>query len=533
MPRPTLSPLMLKLITAAFMLAVHNNTFWSRAGSVFDGEPGNLIQFGIIVFAVILFTLAVLTLPRLQKPMLILALFVAAIGSHYQDRLGVVIDRDMIHNAVTTTTAEAKHLITPAFALHLFLTAFLPSLFVLAVRLRRRNLLWESLGWAGTIALSLAIFAGTVLSDFKTFSAVIREHRELNNAIQPSTPFAGAFNYVKLMYRARDIVAAPLGTDAKKGPRLEAAAKPSLTIIVVGETARAQNWSLNGYDRETNPELKKRNVLYFPSTIACGTSTAVSMPCMFAHYGMAKHSYNASRASENLLDVLSHAGFKVKWFDNNTGHLGVGARVESQMMTELANPTSCAKGECEDSVFLPVLDEILSKITEDTVIVYHQIGSHGPAYFMRYPDGFKPFAPDCQTVEFGNCTNEEIVNAYDNTIAFTDLFLSQIIDKLQASDKAIGSMFFVSDHGESLGENGIYLHAAPYFMAPDVQTHVPMLFWMSDAYKSAFKVDEACIAAKAAEQKTHDNVFHTLLGLTDVETEVKNPELDLLEGCHG
>lgn len=528
-----MSPLMLKLVTAAFMLAAHNATFWTRARAVFEGEPGNLVQFGVIVFAVILFSISILALPRLQKPMLIFALFVAAIGSHYQDTLGVVIDRDMIHNAVTTTTAEAKHLITPAFALHLFLYAVLPSLFILAVRLRHGAIWWEALGWAGSIALSLALFAGVVLSDFKTFSAVIREHRELNNAIQPSTPLAGAFNYAKLMYRSRNVVAEPLGTDAKKGARLEAADKPMLMVIVVGETSRAANWSLDGYARDTNPELKKRDVIYFPSTLACGTSTAVSMPCMFAHYGAANHSYNASRGSENLLDVLVHAGFKVKWFDNNTGHLGVAARQDSVMMTEMKTAQACAKGECEDAVFLPVIDDYLANITEDTAIVIHQIGSHGPAYFMRYPDGFKPFAPDCQTVEFGNCTHEEIVNAYDNTVAYTDLMLSQIIDRLQASDKAIGAMFYVSDHGESLGENGIYLHAAPYFMAPDVQTHVPMLMWMSNAYKAAFGVDEACIKAKTTTQKSHDNVFHTLLGMTDVQTEVRKPDLDLTEGCHG
>mgnify|MGYP002147772212 FL=1 len=182
------------------------------------------------------------------------------------------------------------------------------------------------------------------------------------------------------------------------------------------------------------------------------------------------------------------------------------------------------------------LDEELAKSPDDLVLVLHQMGLHGPAYYLRYPESFRPFPDDCRSADFGKCTPEQIVNAYDNTIAFTDQFLARVIDRLGAEDRLATSMLYVSDHGESLGENGLYLHAAPYFMAPDLQTQVPMVLWTSPSYRAAMGVDQACIKARAASlagHVTHDAVFHTVLGLADVTTSLHNPELDLTTGCHG
>lgn len=308
-------------------------------------------------------------------------------------------------------------------------------------------------------------------------------------------------------------------------------AKPILTIVVAGETARAQNFSLNGYGVDTNPELEKLPIINFTNAHSCGTATAVSLPCMFSKYTRDDYSYEKGISTENVLDVLAHAGLNVAWWDNNTGDKGNARRIAMRSFTNEQDPRFCDAGECIDGVFLDALKAYADSITEDTVLVLHQMGSHGPTYYLRYPPEFARFAPACNTAEFKSCTPEEITNAYDNTIAYTDHILAQTIDLLNAHDRLATSLIYMSDHGESLGESGLYLHGSPYFMAPEQQTHVPMILWMSDAYKERFGIDETCVADQKDKLLSHDNLFHSLLGMLDIQTAEHKPDLDIFAGC--
>lgn len=530
--RPRISPLTLKIGVAVFLMLSANATFWARLWEVQGHQPLLLLGGGIVAFATTLFCMSVLTLPYLVRPVLILVLFLGAVASWFLDQMGVVIDRDMLQNAMNTTGNESRHLFTLPFMGHLLIFAVLPSAVVLWVRLHPMAWWRQILHYPAALALALAVFAGGMMTDYKGLSSMLRERREIAASVVPATPIVSAVRFARLKLLINNIVAAPIGQDAVKGPRITAVDKPVLTLIVVGETARAANWSLGSYDRPTNPELASRDIVYIDNVRACGTSTAVSLPCMFAHYGMENHSQSAARSYHNLLDVLQQTGFDVHWYDNNTGSLGTAARVPEIRFTPDDDPTACASGECTDAVFLPTLDKALATITRDTVIVYHQIGSHGPAYNLRYPPEFRPFPDDCRSADFSTCTQQQIINAYDNTIAYTDWFLASLIDRLGAQDRVLTSMLYVSDHGESLGEGGIYLHAAPYFMAPDVQTQVPLVLWTAPEYRAAMGLDQGCIAQKAGQgEVTHDAVFHTVLGLSDVQTSLHKPEQDLTEGC--
>ena len=437
----------------------------------------------------------------------------------------------MVQNAFDSEWMQTRHLLTPDLIRHVALYGVLPAVVVLWLRLSAPPLWRRLLVWLVTAAGAFALFLGLLFTDFKTYSAVVREHQELAWSLQPGAPLSGAFGFAKMIYRSRDIVLQPIGLDAHKSPALLQAGKPVVTIVVAGETSRAANFSLNGYGRNTNPELTARNVIYFTNVTSCGTATAVSLPCMFSLLTRDTYSYGAGRSQENLMDVLMRAGEKIHWFDANGGHLGVADRVPFTLLYQWDDPLSCAKGECEDSIAFKPLQAMLEAATEDTVIILHTMGSHGPAYYLRYPPDFEPFAPACQTATFGDCTNEEIVNAYDNTIAYTDKFLSSVIDLLAQQDNVIASMVYVSDHGESLGENGLYLHGAPYFLAPPEQTHVPMVMWFSDAYKAAFGLDEGCVRAKTADPFSHDNLFHTVLGMAGVETTIHQAPLDIIDDC--
>jgi hypothetical protein len=176
--------------------------------------------------------------------------------------------------------------------------------------------------------------------------------------------------------------------------------------------------------------------------------------------------------------------------------------------------------------------DTLSTIDEDRFTVIHTLGSHGPGYHLRYPIAFDHFKPACHEVDFDRCTPAQIVNAYDNTLLYDDHLLAQTIDRLRALSRSVDTaLVYVSDHGESLGENGVFLHALPYALAPRVQTQVPMMFWASAGFRSRFGIDIECLRRKSDHSLSHDHLFHSLLGLLSIETEARRPELDFLSDC--
>lgn len=532
--RPEIPALALVLGVSLFIMAAHNFTFWHRAWTVFDGNIRQVAGWGIAVWMLTLLTLAFFGFRALLKPVAVFLLILSAVTSYYMDSLGIIIDREMIQNAMLTTMTESKHLITFGFLMHVLIWGLLPAAAVLWVRIRPTPLFTHIWRWALTVILALAVFAGALFSDFKAYSAVARERKDVLASYQPGAAIAGAARYSKMMLRTKNVTVAPLGADARKGPLITAAAKPVLTVVFVGETARAQNFGLNGYTRPTTPELAQRDIVNFTDVSSCGTSTAVSVPCMLSNLTRDGYSYDNGIRQENLTDVLAHADIDVLWWDNNTGDQGTAGRVaDIRRMTPADDPAACAQGECTDAVFLNPLKDALPTLKRDTVLFIHMIGSHGPAYYLRYPQEAEVFTPACRTAEFADCTTDEIVNAYDNSIRFTDHIIAQTIDLLAAQSDVIPAVFFLSDHGESLGEDGLYLHAAPYFLAPDTQTRVPMVMWLSPVYQQELKVDQACLKANAGEALSQDNVFHTVLGLMDVVTTVRDTALDLATACRG
>lgn len=530
--RPELSPFLLNVLIATYLMALCNSTFWGHLFRIFEGRTVTALVFSGAVWALMLFVISLLAVRRLQKPVLVALLITAGVTSYYVDVLGVVVDRDMIQNAMTTTFAESKHLITVQFISHVALYGVLPSLLVLWVRIRRASVGRALAGYGVVGILSVALLVGLLFTNLKAYSTVLRADKELMGAVQPLAPMGGAIRYAKMMFKSTQIVVEPKGLDAKPGPFLAKADKPVLMVIVAGETGRAQNWSLGGYGRETNAELKARDIVYYSNVTSCGTATATSLPCMFSPLTMAEYSYEGGLANENLLDVLMHAGFDVEWWDNNTGDKNIGDRLPVRPHTMKAEDgAEFCFPECIDAVFLKRLQDKADTITKNTAIVLHQIGSHGPSYWLRYPPERELFKPACQTPELTECSTEEIVNAYDNTIAYTDWFLAQVIDQLDASERVIPAMYYVSDHGESLGEAGLYLHGTPYFMAPEYQTRVPMVLWMSQRFRDSLGIDAGCLAAKAGDPVSHDNMFATVLGMVDVTTEAKDAALDLAGAC--
>jgi lipid A ethanolaminephosphotransferase len=201
-------------------------------------------------------------------------------------------------------------------------------------------------------------------------------------------------------------------------------------------------------------------------------------------------------------------------------------------MQETKHPVYCNGKDCLDQILLDELMDIFPKIKQNTLIVLHAQGSHGPAYYKRYPDKFKKFLPTCDTSDIKDCSLDQIVNAYDNTILYTDYIISQAIDIAKKYPKLESSVIYVSDHGESLGENNIFLHGMPFGIAPDEQKSVPMLIWMNENMKKWDHIDYNCLKLSAEKNAySHDNLFHSLLGLMAIKTSAYDKRYDLFDAC--
>lgn len=530
--RPEIGSITLSVLVAFFLAFCTNNTFWTKVHEYIGGSPGAVVSLYVAVAVLFTASITAFSVKYFTKPLCILLILTGAVTSWFTDRFGVIVDRDMLRNVIETTPAEARHLITLGFALHLLLFAVLPIALVLWVRVVHRPIVQKVLWNSAVILPCLVIFAFAGYAYSNVFIAALREHKDIAKALNPVTPLVGITQFLIQTGAEAQIVIQPVGQDAKITATHDGSTMPRVAIIVAGETARAQSFSLGGYARETNPLLSAQDIVYFADTGSCGTATATSLPCMFSKFTRASYSHAKGLENETLLDVLARAGVQVEWWDNSTGSKGVADRVKFVDFAASTDARYCRLNECQDGVFLDPLDEWLRSVRSDSVLVLHQMGSHGPAYYLRYPEAFRRFEPECLTAELGNCNDSEIVNAYDNSILYTDFIISSVIDRLKSnSDRLQGSLIYISDHGESLGENGLYLHGAPYMLAPDVQTKVPFLLWTDPQFDRSMGLDRECLSKAASLPRSHDNLFHSVLSMMNVTAEVYDPAFDIFANC--
>ncbi len=458
------------------------------------------------------------------KPILIILLLITSQAAYYMDTYNVIIDDLMITNVFETDTREVGDLISISMLMYLFFLGILPSIVVYRARLTYRPLRREIMLRAALIgsllagALVLYFLQSAVLSSF------FREHKPVRFYANPQSYVFGLGRHVR-DYRRSLEARKPLELVGEDARIPESDVTRELIIMVVGETARADRFSLNGYHRQTNPLLEKQNVASFRNVTSCATLTALSVPCMFSI--LTEKDFSVAKASgrENVLDVLERTGASILWRDNNSSSKGVAERVTVEDFRDPKNNTVCDE-ECRDEGMLVGLDDYIAKHPKgDIVIVLHAMGNHGPAYYKRYPKAFQKFTPECRTNELADCSLDEINNAYDNAILYTDYFLNQTIEFLKKhDDKFETAMLYVSDHGESLGENNVFLHGLPNFFAPKEQRHVPLIMWVGKNFRRT-TIDE--LRSKVQKPYSHDNIFHTLLGMMEVETTSYNKFLDI------
>lgn len=535
---PAVHPLLLALAVSCLFVLFYNGQLWSAVLGWWPGRSFHDLAFlgSVGLFLAIAFNLVLqpFAFPRVLKPVLVLLILAAAGVSYFASTYGSMMDRSMIANIIETDTREVGDLMNLRFLLHMALFGVLPALLVIAVPLRLSGFRREAL-YRGSAVLGSAALVGLVaVFFFQDYAVLVRGHREVRFMINPSAAVYASVRYATAVPEGLTSKFERIAAHVDRRPLpVSTGAKKTVFVFVVGETARADHFSLNGYARDTNPELEKRGVVSFGEVRSCGTSTAESVPCMFSDLERSQYSVAKAASRENLLDLLVRADVDVLWLENNSSCKGVCARVPMKTTWELNDTQYCDDGECLDDLLVRQLKEAIAADTgRDLAVVMHQIGSHGPSYYKRYTKDYRRFAPTCDTNQLQSCSEEEIVNTYDDTILYTDHFLAETIDVLsQASDRFNTVLLYVSDHGESLGENGMYLHGMPYMFAPDGQKHVPMVFWASPGYRAATALDMACVREEAGKEYSHDNLFHSVLGAFGINTDVYRAELDLLAPC--
>lgn len=487
----------------------------------------------LLLLASLHFLLLSLVLFRPFARAVLAALIIAtAFATYYMQRFGVYLDPSMLRNVLKTDPAEAAELFGWSMVPHLLLYAGIPLFVLVRYRVARLSVRRSLTTRLVMVLASLGLLVASVMLVFQDFSALMRNQKELRYLITPA-------NYLYSLTRVlvddtREARAArmPVGTDARLNSSWGKRTRPALFVLVVGETVRASNWGLNGYARQTTPQLAALDMINFRDVTACGTNTETSLPCMFSAVGRRDYDESRIRTSESLLHVLNRAGFQVLWRDNQSGCKGVCEGLPQQQLDLEAIAPLCSDGRCLDEILLRGLDTIVRDAKGNLFVVLHMLGNHGPAYYKRYPDAFRRYTPTCDTGELRKCSQQEIVNAYDNAILYTDDVLAKLVTFLnERRDRYDTAMLYVSDHGESLGEKGLYLHGVPYAIAPDEQTKVPMAWWLSPGFLGSFGIERTCLGGQTLKPWSHDNLFHTVLGLLQVDTNAYAPELDIASAC--
>lgn len=544
-------PLTQVWLASLWMGLVASWPLWKRLLSLPElGDTRGLVF--IIAFAgmVVAATGAVLSLfawPRLVKAVLALLIAASAALAYFIDGYGIVFDPTMVVNMLQTDVRETRDLLNFRLLFTVLVLGIAPAIWIVVQpRAPAQRFVLRTAGNLASFTIGLIILVALAMVVFADLSSTMRNHKALRYMI---TPLNAVYSVSTVAVRSRAAPSGPpqqLGADARLLAR-QPGTKPPLLLLVVGETARSMNFSLNGYARQTNPELTKLPVISFSDVTSCGTATAASLPCMFSHLGRSAF-VDLKGSQENLLDVLQRAGLAVLWLDNQSGCKGLCDRVPNSRTSQLpkgAEPlptTLCGKDEfgnpeCFDEALLHELDKRVAeldpaRLKKGLVLVMHQMGSHGPAYYKRAPSDLKLFKPECQSNALQQCKRAEVVNAYDNTIATTDRLLARSIGWLQTqADRFEPGMLYISDHGESLGENGLYLHGLPYAMAPREQTQVPMILWVPTDGVLARSLKPGCLGSLRDKPASHDNLFHTVMGWVGATADVYRPAQDLLAAC--
>lgn len=510
------------IIYMLYTLLAFNYVFFEKIQEL---SQNTLFTIGTFFVLLALLTVCGLILfwKHTVKPLSILFLLINSGVFYFVKNYHATIDEEMLRNVLQTNPHETAELLNFTLLAYILVLGGIPTFIISRLNFTETKIFKQR---GSLFALCLVLFAAIIVPNSKDVAQFVRNNKPVKYLLIPVNYIGAISSTIKHNLRANHTFT-PIGMDSHF-TKYWNNDKPLLIVFVVGETARAANFSLDGYTRDTNAPLKfyADNIINFKNTTSCGTSTAVSVPCMFAKDNRTEFENGSLDYTENVLDIFKKNGWRTVWLENNSDCKGVCTRVETY------SPCASGAGTCFDSILTQEMQKQLTLPVQNTVMVMHQAGSHGPTYYKRYPKEFSRFSPVCNTEKLNQCSTKEIINTYDNTILYTSQNLADIIALLQNNYQQYNSLLiYVSDHGESLGEYNIYLHSAPYSIAPKEQKHIPFFIWAADSSLNALKIDKQCLKSQQNEAISHDNIFHTLLGLGGISAAEYKQPLDISSKC--
>lgn len=537
LPQIHLSANKILLLFCLYCLIVFNIGAWQPIFQAAPWEnPNNrilLLTIPTMMFSVMFMLLQLFFLPKIHRIIMPLLLILGAGASYAVMVQGVFFDMNQIHNVLQTDANEIRAYVSVKFMLWVLLTGILPAIFyVKCVRVVPKSHWYKGLLWrVAAIIMTFVYLLGLAAVSYQNYASFFRNNRGIPHKITPVNFIAASARAGYKSHQARRPFE-QIGLDAKRVVATDPQQK-TVVVIVMGETTRAKNWGLNPNTPDTTPQLAQiSDVINFPNTSSCGTATAYSLPCLFSPMNRADYKAGVAKYQENVLDILQRTGYSVSWQENDSGCKDLCNRIPSTDTYKIVDKSECHGNLCYDRSMLPSLKDELAKLNKDAVIVLHTNGSHGPAFFERYPPELRKFTPTCDTNQIQDCKREELVNTYNNTIVKVDDMLAKTIALLKEQKNTRVALWYFSDHGTSLGEKGIFLHGTPYAIAPQEQTRIPMIFWANDAFYTGKKLDSGCLKQKASTQAfSHDNFFPSLLGLMDVQTSLYDVNNDMFQSC--
>ena len=508
-----------------YITLVFNYPLLKKLYAIFEIYPDNSKFFEYFFFFLVILTILILLsillfifgTRYLLKPFIFLLLINSAVITYYKKTYGVSVDEGIItslfDSIIEKNVNEVRDLLNIKLFIMIAVTGLITALPLFFIKIQYPGLLKEYIIRLSYIIGMLIVWVAIVASNYKGVSLTARAHKQLNQEAIPLYSVSSLLNIIKHSFQSK-----PTFAELDEQPTLIKPEEEIIGIVVVGETARADRFSLNGYSKKTNPKLEKKNIINYSDAYSCGTLTKTSVPCMFYMGDYESFSIKRARYQANLLDILTKVQVDVTWMENNSGCKHVCNRVK------LIDLTNIYDAENYDEKILIELDKILdNNKNKKTLIVLHTMGSHGPKYYNRYPDEFDQFKPSCKSNNPQECSREELNNAFDNTILYTDHFLDLVINRLEKQKKK-SFLIYASDHGESLGENGLYLHGVPVKIAPKEQIHIPYFIWFSDLYKKERVFKTLDVNAKIS----HEHYPHTILDAMQVNSKYFKKDKSLI-----
>lgn len=494
------------LIMSALNFLFFHYSFFAYVFANLDYKSFNgiLLIVSIIILVLVanafVFYLLLFLSRYVGKFLLVLTFIISSVATYFVLTYNAIIDEGMIGNVFNTNYDEASSFFSFKLLLFLFLFGILPSIYIIKAKIVTVKLK----KFLTTSSLTLLFIAALVFANAANWLWIDKNATTLGGLVMPWSYTVNTGRFYTHKYRSnRKEILLPDATikDDKK----------SVVVLVIGESARSQNFSLYGYEKNTNPLLSQTPNLHHFNAESCATYTTAGMKCILEH-----------KETGDLYEILPNYLYRNKvdvvWRTTNWGEPPV--HIEKYLNAD-ALKAGCTGEDCNyDGVLLSGLKEqILESGNNKVLIILHTSTSHGPTYSKKYPPRFEVFTPVCNSVELANCSHEELINAYDNSIVYTDYLLHSVIEILKELDEYDSSMMFVSDHGESLGEKNLYMHGVPMALAPKEQYEIPFIVWTSDSARQL----------KPNKMLTQHHVFHSVLNFLGIDSPIYEEDMNIFE----